>query len=196
MQLATIQDYQQNQKPLDDGSFSLIDLLNFYKDNLSGKTYIFTCEDNLTITLKFNPDNFCHLLFGTVFDNEKKFYAGITGYQRISNEITKIENLPKYLKKKVSNRGASLILLNKLLNKPKLILFNQHLVQNTKIKELETSIKAKYLLYFQTTDGTNLHLFINSYSKNVFVPISFFPNSTDNYIKNQIKFKVKNVSIL
>lgn len=188
--------HQQKETPLTEEELCLKDILTYYEKEIMPFKYTYECEYGLHISFCFNKDNLCHLLFGTIDKKKhpswKKKYSGNKGYEGIDTKSITLENLPDELKSKAINRAGSFILINKLLKKPSIIHFNCALVKNSNIKTINTNIDAKYLLNKKTIEGTTLHLFLKETDAkhSILVPNSFFPNSKDNYIENQLPIKV------
>ena len=68
------------------------------------------------------------------------------------------------------------------------------MVDRKKLKE--SLIQSKFLLYRELNTGSIVHLFVDERgSSKKLIPISFFPDNDENYISEQIKFKVNNIKI-
>lgn len=188
-----IKEYQQKHLKLKDEDINLKDLMIFYEENIIPYLYTYECEHELKVRFSFEDENLCHLLYGTVdktFSNRKN-YTGKQGYECIKNETVTFEKLPEKLKKKCIHRIKSFLLIEKILEKPKVIIYNKNMVDRKKLKE--SLIQSKFLLYRELNTGSIVHLFVDERGNSKkLIPISFFPDSDENYISEQIKFKVVN----
>ncbi|MEF9992743.1 MAG: hypothetical protein RR676_12990 [Acinetobacter sp.] len=170
----------------------LYDIIKFYKSDIEPFRYFYKCMFGIQIDFSIDPDQVCHLIFGSVaklnIPNASE-YKGNLGYNNISNK--KITKVPRGLKENYETKRKAFFLLPKLLKKPDVIFFNDKIVESGNIKGLQTTrIDGDFLLYKQI-DKINVHLFLKwSYEKKTLVPYSLINNKKDNYILNQKKLKV------
>jgi len=193
-----IENFQKtNTTPIKD-NLTLKDLIVFYENDIMPYRYIYECEHNLKVSFTFEEENLPHLLFGTIEKTyaKRKDYTGQLGYDNMKNGLVTLDNLPKFIYDKGIHRILNFILISKVLAKPSVIIFNKNLVKQNGNKYINTNINAKFLLDRNLNNGKHIHLFLDQVGKSKrLVPNSFFPNDKENYILDQVSFKVENSKI-
>lgn len=177
-----------------DSSNSYSDIFNivkFYDNNIKDFEYNFTCRYNMELKFSINPDNLCHLIFGSMGTNipNAKEYKGIKGYENIKSG--KIRTVPIQIRKDSHKKIQAFKYLPELLKKPKIFYFNKDIVDIGNIKGLKTTqIDAEFML-FKEIDSLKIHFFLKWVEKeNKLVPYSLLHNRKSNYIANQKEIKL------
>lgn len=179
----------------------LILLTDYYEAYLVPYIYEFELENGDMIKLKFNIDNFCHLI-GIHKPAAKKFgkesykvnnYKGSKGYRRIKNgEITKItlKNLNKGAYKGVRDKMVYFYLIHRLLETPKAVYYTRHI----------NNITAVDIFFYEKNEKFFIHLGIIKHStQNFFVPSTFFieriteHSEGDKYINGQTPVEITKI---
>lgn len=160
------------------------------------KDYKYELLDKKDVEVKFKKENFPHLLglhklvdikdLKRLHDKKikgSKIYKKVTD-KEISNEM--VLSSPYY--NKIENRF-------KYFNKINEIIFTK-VIYNFDRTKVHTSIKADLVLY-TIKDNLYIHLFLVKSSKgNYFAPMTFIVEEDDKYIKEQIGYDVKQISII
>lgn len=184
---------------IDDDKNLLIDAINFYESYIMPYKYIYICDNNLKIEFNITPEEVCHLIFGTLGQNIKKKsdYKGLKGFNNIKSKSLKFKELPYDLQKKPKPRIKALMALPQLLDNPKIIYFNQQIINVGISKIFKSDIDANFLIYNEI-ENINVHLFLrNIIRKGNFEKIScvsLFHNKPKTYIENQIELRVLEIS--
>lgn len=154
-------------------------------------------DKNREITLRFDRENFCHLLGmetiakGSVKQSELYKYRGENGWNNVKNGIIDIKTLKNLNKKRFQSVKAKYVyfyLIPSLLEKPLAVNYDK-----SKVKP-PTSIDCE-LLFYSKYDNAIIHLGIIS-QNDYYVPRTFFveklsgANSKDIYIENQERIVV------
>jgi len=155
-------------------------LLDYYEHNLMPYVYEFEIPNNPSIILTFPKAQFCHLLaiekIMTLHNQNNKNvkqYKGIRGYQNIQNQKITLDIFRKKphmsIFSKNENKFIYFHLLHKLIEKPKLINYDQ-----TKVTP-STRIDADFVFYDVMSDNY-IHLGVvrTGISGNNYVPRSWF----------------------
>ncbi|MCM3636361.1 PBECR4 domain-containing protein [Sporosarcina luteola] len=163
----------------------LVLLIDYYEAYLAPYIYEFELENGDIIELKFNVDNFCHLI-GIHKPAEKKFggnsykvynYKGSKGYRRIKNgEITKItlKNLNKSAYKAMRDKMVYFYLIHRLLETPKAVFYTRPI----------NNVKAVDIFFYEKNEKVFMHLGIIKHSKqNFFVPSTVIVERITEYSK-------------
>ncbi|MCY6485888.1 hypothetical protein OW763_16375 [Clostridium aestuarii] len=170
----------------------LYNLIDFYNREIKPFRYIYNCMFGININFTIEPEEVCHLIFGSVKNKNipnAKSYKGILGFNNISTK--QITRPPYQIRKEFNIKSDAFLYLPKLLNDPTAIFFNHEIVDKGKVPGfLTTSIDADFLLY-KNIDNKCIHLFLKwSKEKNKLVPYSLLRNNKDNYISKQKHIKI------
>lgn len=178
-------------------SNELYDILMFYETKIRPYEYTYKCEFGTIIKFTMEPDEICHLFFGSLKDKNvpnAKYYKGILGFNSILNKT--ITTVPYQLKKDFKIKSLAFYKLPELLKSPIAIYFNDSIVPKGCIKGRSTDIDADFLLY-KEIDNKNIHFFLKYFSnKNRLVPYSTFHNKKNDYIINQKRIKIEHTEII
>ncbi|HAT4222251.1 hypothetical protein SV13_15920 [Clostridium perfringens] len=173
----------------------LYKLLMFYEREIRPYEFTYICEFGTTIKFTMEPDEVCHLIFGSLKNKQlpkKNLYKGIDGYNAIINgDVTQV---PYVLKDAFKSKSVAFYNLPELLSSPIAIYFNELLVQKGSIKGLHSEIDGDFLLY-KEIEKKNIHFFLKYIEKKNrrLVPYSTFHNKKNDYILNQKKIKIKEI---
>lgn len=150
-------------------------LTDYFEHYLEPYIYEIELDDGQVIRLKFNRDNFCHLI-GAHKPAEKKFgqksgivysYKGNKGYKRIkSGKITKssLKNLNKSAYKDMRDKIVNFYLIHRLLDNPEAAYY-------TKVVNNVTSID---ILIYKEQKKSYIHLgIIKKDNQNYYVASTF-----------------------
>lgn len=167
-------------------------LQDYYEKYLLPFTYKYQISPGVYIELKFNQDNFCHLLGIETIAKESRGvdpsqyhkFKGNLGYQRIKNgEITK-ESLKPLHKSAYKNSKTKMVwfyLVHRLLESPKAIHFK------TKVNKI-TSVD---ILFYDKYQNAYVHLGVITHAKlKHYVPTTFLIEPITTYNNGQ-KFITK-----
>ncbi len=151
------------------------------------------------IELRFDEENFCHLLGiesiakKAVSRNDLHNYSGQGGWDNIKKGSMNIQHLKVLNKKKFSSVKAKYVyfyLLPNLISDPLAIKYDKSMV------DPPTKIECE-IMFYSTYDDAVIHLGLEySDAKNYYVPRTFFVekmknNPVDVYIQNQEKLVVR-----
>lgn len=177
---------------------SLIDLQQWYLQNLCGKNWVFTYGDNKQIILRFTIEDFCHLTGIQYVYNGDMEYAGRAGWDKIAQGAITINGLKRINKAAYSQHKERIKYFKEIENVLKygqIVWFNVD--RCGKYGAMRSKIQAKIIFY--TNDGKKvIHLFAREQGHNGFyAPVSFIIKSVKQddplyFIENQTKIKIKN----
>ena len=175
----------------------LYDILLFYENKIRPYKYTYKCEFGTTISFTIEPDEVCHLFFGSLKNKNvpnAKLFKGQAGYDAILNgTVTKV---PYQLVNDFKSKSLAFYKLPELLNEPIAIYYNENIVQKGNIRGFYSDINGDFLLY-KEIDNKNIHFFLKHFpNKNDrLIPYSTFHNKKNDYIVNQKIIKVLDMSI-
>lgn len=178
-------------------SNELYDILMFYENEIKPYQYTYKCEFGTTINFTMEPDEVCHLFFGSLKNKNipnAKLYKGQVGYDSILNgTVTKV---PYQLVDAFKSKSLAFYKLPELLEEPTVIYYNENIIQKGGIRGLCSDIDGDFLLH-KEINNKNIHFFLKHFpdKNNRLVPYSTFHNRKNDYVVNQKKIKVLNVSI-
>lgn len=183
---------------------SLKILQEYYLAYLNPFIYYYNIKDKYnnkeyTIELRFNIENFCHLLgleyivkqsvsFKYIFS-----YKGFKGWENVKNETINFNDLKQKNKKRFNNVKAKFVyfyVIPQLIQNPKGIIYNKDLVNPA------TNIESE-ILFYDTYNNSVIHLGIEKHSAGYYVPRTFLiekitvKNDGKKYLNNQIIIDVK-----
>lgn len=157
----------------------LFEIAQYYKDNLTNRTFDIIVEKkrkSMTISLRFSPMNFKHLLglhklndIPFVSTKSESLYKAILNKQFSFDDIIKSRYYQE-IEFRINN-----------IRNIKTLLFSKELFFKSLHREFGALIKADYLLAQKVSDGY-LYLFLiqqNEYA----VPVSFFYDKSDKYFR-------------
>lgn len=133
-------------------------LTEYYELYLEPYMYEFELDDGEIITLKFNRDNFCHLI-GIHKPAEKKFgrkspkvadYKGNIGYNRIKeNKITKqsLKALNKGAYKDMRDSIVNFYLIHRMLENPQVVYYTKTVNRITSVDFLIYNKESKFYIH-------------------------------------------------
>ncbi len=181
-------------------SVSQIDLklfLNFYKKYICKNIYTYILEDDTEIVVKFEENNFSHLLGLHKFKFIKDYKSSEKINEDIMNEKINFKELriseENILKKdnELLDRITFFPILKTLLENTNLVLqYNINAVLNTKINFsfLLRSGKISVLVYLAVREINN--------NKKICVPVSLLVDRNHRFSKMKLKeLKIKNITI-
>lgn len=173
----------------------LYDLLMFYEKEIRPYEFTYICEFGTTINFTMEPDEVCHLFFGSLKNKQipnAKLYKGVDGYNAILNGV--VTEVPYQLKKEFKSKSIAFYKLPELLSSPVAIYFNEKIVQKGNIKGLHSEIDGDFLLY-KEIDNKNIHFFLKHFpmKNNRLVPYSTFHNKKNDYIVDQKEIKILSI---
>ena len=181
-------------------SVSQIDLklfLNFYKKYICKNIYTYILEDDTEIVVKFEENNFSHLLGLHKFKFIKDYKSSEKINEDIMNEKINFKELriseENILKKdnELLDRITFFPILKTLLENTNLVLqYNINAVLNTKINFsfLLRSGKISVLVYLAVREINN--------NKKICVPVSLLVDRNNRFSKMKLKeLKIKNITI-
>jgi hypothetical protein len=167
-------------------------ILSFYEQYLCQQRFIYELEDpdHSLVQIRFEPDQFCHLV-GIHYILKGKQFSGQPGFDLIKNGTVTFEYLQNTNKawfKSKRNRMLYFPFVYPLLQRPTVIQFDEH--------KAETSMDAELVLYNQQ-DKAYLHLGVSKYSDPDphYFPMSFYDRNNRDHIDGQTGVKVKSIRI-
>lgn len=190
---------------MENEQIKLVDIQNYYKSNIYPYTYEISSYNSLKLEFNIQPDNLCHLLFGTVnkgMAKNYKIYKGLPGYQNIENELITFDNLPPTILKYANGRMYDFIEIHRLLTNPKGVIFfnknvdcsNSKILNRLNIKKC-SDIEADFMIYKNINAKKYIHLFLRNVKTSkgnvILTPVNFLSipinenNNGRHFIDNQ-----------
>ena len=158
-----------------------------------------TSAERKSIELRFNRENFCHLLgIEKIMRNSTSAanisnYKGLRGWENIKNGQYDIPDLRRANRRRFASAKAKYVyfyLIPKLIQDPRAVLF-----ENTRA-EGNVSIESEILFYSNVeNDRAIIHLGIDKTDNEYYIPRTFFVEKVDSfendgYIRNQAPISV------
>ena len=168
-------------------------------ENLLHKDFIYLLEQDLSITVNFQPQHFHHLLGLqklTDIDQVQKTVKSDKHaprndardiYKNIRQGLISFEDISKSVYfKTIENRLEQFSQINRIVEFEKIIIDF-----NTKLLGFDSNLKkAQYLLHKQSNTGLYLNLFLGHDSTKPNKQLTFITSSTDQYIFGQKSLKI------
>lgn len=174
-------------------------LKDYYKSYLNPFIYNYTIAGNSNVQVRFEEENFCHLLGiesivkTSINRRDLHNYRGINGWNNISNGVLTFDCLKKLNKNNFKDKKEKFVffyLIPNLIETPKAIDFDNSIVIPA------TNIKSKFIFY-DKYNSAYIHLGIEKSDKgDYYIPRTFLiekitdKSDGEKYIKNQGKITV------